>query len=142
MNIKTGIGQDSHRLEHQKGQPLMLGGIRFTHPFGLEGNSDADVVFHSITNSISSVTGINILVSVADQLSQKCHKDSSEYFNLALTYLGECKINHIAIAIECQVPKMFPQIDAMKENIAQICKILLPNKIHIEIQMYLKIGAK
>jgi 2-C-methyl-D-erythritol 2,4-cyclodiphosphate synthase len=37
--------------------------------------------------------------------------------------LGEWKINHIAIAIECQVPKMFPQIDAMKENIAQICKI-------------------
>ena len=57
MKIKTGIGQDSHRFENQKGKPLMLGGIKFTHTFGLKGNSDADVVFHSITNSISSITG-------------------------------------------------------------------------------------
>ena len=123
MNIKTGIGQDSHRFEKENGKPLLLAGIEFTHPFGLEGNSDADVVFHSITNSISSVTGINILGSIADQLAQKGHKDSSEYLNLALNDLGEWKINHIAIAIECQVPKISPQIDAMKENIAQICKI-------------------
>ena len=50
MNIKTGIGQDSHRFENQKGKPLMLGGIKFTHPFGLKGNSDADVVFHIISS--------------------------------------------------------------------------------------------
>ena len=65
MNIKTGIGQDSHQFEKENGKPLLLAGIEFAHPFGLEGNSDADVVFHSITNSISSVTGINILGSVA-----------------------------------------------------------------------------
>ena len=123
MNFKTGIGQDSHRFENQKGKPLMLGGIRFTHPFGLEGNSDADVVFHSITNSISSITGKNILGDVADQLAQNGHKDSSEYLKLALSDLAEWKINHIAIAIECQTPKISPQISAMKENIAQICKI-------------------
>ncbi len=123
MNIKTGIGQDSHRFEKENGKPLLLAGIEFTHPFGLKGNSDADVVFHSITNSISSVTGINILGSVADQLAQKGHKDSIEYLNLALNDLGEWKINHIAIAIECQAPKISPQINAMKENIAQICKI-------------------
>jgi len=71
MKIKTGIGQDSHRFENQKGKPLMLGGIKFTHPFGLKGNSDADVVFHSMTNSISSITGKNILGDVADQLCTK-----------------------------------------------------------------------
>ena len=79
-----------------------------THPFGLEGNSDADVVFHSITNSISSITGINILGDVADQLAENGQKDSSEYLNLALNDLGEWKINHIAIAIECKCQKYLP----------------------------------
>ena len=36
MNIKTGIGQDSHRFEKENGKPLLLDGIEFTHPFGLE----------------------------------------------------------------------------------------------------------
>ena len=38
MNIKTGIGQDSHRFEKNKEKPLILAGIKFEHPFGLEGN--------------------------------------------------------------------------------------------------------
>jgi len=123
MNIKTGIGQDSHRFENETGKPLILAGIKFEHPFGLEGNSDADVIFHSITNSISSITGKNILGNVADQLVKNDQKDSSEYLNLALNDLNEWKINHIAIAIECQTPKISPHIKAMKENIAKLCKI-------------------
>lgn len=123
MNIKTGIGQDSHCFEKEKGKPLILAGIEFEHPFGLKGNSDADVIFHSITNSISSITGKNILGNVADQLVKNDQEDSSEYLNLALNDLNEWKINHIAIAIECQTPKISPHIKAMKENIAKLCKI-------------------
>ena len=123
MNIKTGIGQDSHCFEKEKGKPLILAGIEFEHPFGLKGNSDADVIFHSITNSISSITGKNILGNVADQLVKNDQEDSSEYLNLALNDLNEWKINHIAIAIECQTPKISPHIKAMKENLAKLCKI-------------------
>ena len=45
--------------------------IKFENAFGLKGNSDADVIFHSITNSISSLTGKNILGEVADKLANK-----------------------------------------------------------------------
>ena len=71
MTAKTGIGQDSHAFEEAPGKPLILAGIRLDHPIGLKGNSDADVVLHSITNAISSITGNNILGSVADQLSKE-----------------------------------------------------------------------
>ena len=47
MNIKTGIGQDSHRFEKNKEKPLILAGIKFEHPFGLEGNSDACLLYTS-----------------------------------------------------------------------------------------------
>jgi len=53
MTAKTGIGQDSHAFEEAPGKPLILAGIKFVHPIGLKGNSDADVVLHSIALTIS-----------------------------------------------------------------------------------------
>ena len=123
MTTKTGIGQDSHAFEEAPGKPLILAGIKLDHAVGLKGNSDADVVLHSITNAISSITGINILGSVADQLCQEGVTDSSNYLMLALDSLGDWKINHIAIAIECLKPRISPQIDTMKKSIAKICHI-------------------
>jgi len=123
MTAKTGIGQDSHAFEEAPGKPLILAGIRLDHPIGLKGNSDADVVLHSITNAISSITGSNILGSVADQLCQEGVTDSSNYLKLALDDLGDWKISHIAIVIECLKPKISPQIDSMKKSIAKLCHI-------------------
>jgi len=123
MTAKTGIGQDSHAFEEVPGKPLILAGIKLDHPIGLKGNSDADVVLHSITNAISSITGNNILGSVADQLCQEGVTDSSNYLKLALDDLGDWKISHIAIAIECSKPKISPQIDSMKKSIAKLCHI-------------------
>jgi len=123
MTEKTGIGQDSHAFEEVPGKPLILGGIKLDHPIGLKGNSDADVVLHSITNAISSITGINILGSVSDQLCQVGVTDSSNYLKLALDDLGDWKISHIAIAIECLKPRISPQIDSMKKSIAKLCHI-------------------
>jgi len=123
MTAKTGIGQDSHAFEEVPGKPLILAGIKFDHPIGLKGNSDADVVLHSITNAVSSITGNNILGSVADQLCQEGITDSSNFLMLALDDLGDWRISHIAIAIECLKPKISPQIDSMKKSIAKLCHI-------------------
>jgi 2-C-methyl-D-erythritol 2,4-cyclodiphosphate synthase len=78
---------------------------------------------HSITNAISSITGSNILGSVADQLCQQGVTDSSNYLKLALDDVGDWKISHIAIAIECLKPRISPQIDSMKQSIAKLCCI-------------------
>ena len=123
MKTKTGIGQDSHAFEETPGKPLILAGIKLEHPTGLKGNSDADAVLHSITNAISSITGSNILGSVADQLCQEGVTDSSNFIKLALDDLEDWRISHIAIAIECLTPKISPQIDSMKKSIAKLCHI-------------------
>ena len=123
MTVKTGIGQDSHAFEEAPGKPLILAGIKLDHPMGLKGNSDADVVLHSITNAVSSITGNNILGSDADQLCQEGVTDSSNFLKLALDDLRDWRISHIAIAIECLKPKISPQIDSMKKSIAKLCHI-------------------
>ena len=81
------------------------------------------MVLHSITNAVSSITGNNILGSVADQLCQEGVTDSSNFLKLALDDLGDWRISHIAIAIECLKPKISPQIDSMKKSIAKLCHI-------------------
>ena len=123
MKIKTGLGQDSHAFEGESGKDLILAGVKFEHGKGLKGNSDADVVLHSLTNAISSITGRNILGKIADELCQKGIRDSRQYLQCALDDLDDWKIEHIAIALECLEPKIAPQIKNMKNSIAKLCNI-------------------
>ena len=55
--MKVAIGQDSHKIDYEnKNKKLVLGGVEFYEDYSLNGNSDADVVLHSITNAISGIT--------------------------------------------------------------------------------------
>ena len=87
--MKVGIGQDSHKFDFDnKDKKLILGGIVFEDCPPLDGNSDADVVLHSLTNAVSGVTCVNILGEISDDMCFKQGiKDSKEYLKEALKYL-------------------------------------------------------
>ncbi len=127
MNIKTGLGQDSHRFEGKTGKALILGGVKFDHPQGLKANSDGDVILHALTNCVSSITGNNILGAKADELCKLGITDSYEYLKLALDGLHDWRIQHVAIAIECLLPKISPQLDMLKINIAKLMHTSVDN---------------
>lgn len=121
--MKVAIGQDSHRIDYEnKEKKLLLGGVEFDEEYSLNGNSDADVVLHSITNAVSGITSKNILGKVSDEMCKNGIKDSEEYLKEALKYLKE-QIVHISISIECKVPKITPKIEEMRKNIARILSI-------------------
>jgi 2-C-methyl-D-erythritol 2,4-cyclodiphosphate synthase len=48
--FRIGQGWDTHRIE--PGRPLILAGVHVPSEFGLAGHSDADVLFHAITDAI------------------------------------------------------------------------------------------
>jgi 2-C-methyl-D-erythritol 2,4-cyclodiphosphate synthase len=48
--IRIGQGWDTHRIV--PGRPLMLGGIQIPSDIGLSGHSDADVLFHAVTDAV------------------------------------------------------------------------------------------
>ncbi|NSW92192.1 MAG: 2-C-methyl-D-erythritol 2,4-cyclodiphosphate synthase [Firmicutes bacterium] len=123
--MKVGIGQDSHRFDFSnKNKKLILGGVVFEGYPPLKGNSDADVVLHSLTNAISGITCVNILGEISDKLClEEGITDSSVYLKEALKYLGENKIVHVSISIECQLPKISPKIPEMRSNISRLLKI-------------------
>jgi len=124
VTVKTGLGQDSHSFDENQDKDLILAGVKFDDGPPLKGNSDADVVLHAITNSISSITGHNILGEIADRMCLKQGiTDSREYLKLALQDLDQWHITHLAVSIECTRPRITPKIKAMKRSLADILKI-------------------
>ena len=122
--VKTAIGQDSHRfVSGDRQKKLVLGGVVFENEPPLNGNSDADVVLHSITNAISGITGVNIIGDIADRMCEAGEKDSKAYLKKALEYLEGYKINHLSVSIECKRPKITPRMEEMKESISNILNI-------------------
>jgi 2-C-methyl-D-erythritol 2,4-cyclodiphosphate synthase len=127
--MKVGIGQDSHRFDFDdKKKKLILAGVVFEGHAPLSGNSDADVVLHAVTNAVSGVTGVNILGKIADKMClEDGIKDSSVYLKEALKYLGDLKIVHLSISIECSTPKISPKIDEMKKSLSGLLNLDIKN---------------
>ena len=125
MRVKTGIGQDSHRLEGDNtNRPLILGGVEIPSELSLLGNSDADVVLHALCNAISGISGEIIIGPYADKMCcEQGITDSALYVKEALKTLKNYKITHVSIVIECLVPKIVPHIDQMRSRIAEILNI-------------------
>ncbi len=124
MRIKTGIGQDSHRIGDDMNKPFILGGIEFPGLPGLKGNSDADAVMHAITNAISGITGVNIIGKESDRMClEDGIDDSAVYLLEALKYLGDFRLTHLSISIECKKPMITPMIDAMRQRLSEILPI-------------------
>jgi 2-C-methyl-D-erythritol 2,4-cyclodiphosphate synthase len=124
MNVRTGLGQDSHRFETApSGKELRLAGVFFEGEEALEGNSDADVVLHALCNAISGVTGRNVLGAVSDAMSNAGVNDSREYVKEALKSLGSLRLTHVSISLECARPKITPKIGAMREALAELLSL-------------------
>ena len=121
--MRVAIGEDSHRIDYEnKDKKLILGGVIFDEEYSLLGNSDSDVIYHSLTNAISGITTVNILGKIADDMCKKGITDSKEYLLVALSYL-KYKITHVSISIECKVPKISPKIEEIRDNISDILKL-------------------
>ncbi len=123
-----GIGQDSHRfVAEDVEKDLVLGGYTLPGEMGMEGNSDADILLHSLCNAISSVTGVIILGKIADQMCAAGITDSSRYLEKALETLennpGErrFRLDSIAFTIEGKKPKLLKHIESIRHNIADLC---------------------
>lgn len=123
--MKVGIGQDSHVFDFEDNEKeLVLGGIVFKGEPPLKGNSDADVILHSVTNAISGVTCVNILGVISDELCLKQGiNDSVTYLREALKYLNDSKIIHLSISVECARPKISPKIAEIRQNLSTLLNI-------------------
>jgi 2-C-methyl-D-erythritol 2,4-cyclodiphosphate synthase len=122
---RTGIGQNSRRfLPEDSSKPCIIAGLIFEDTPGLDAESDGDVVYHAICNSITSLSGIPILGGIARDLCRKDGiTDSQVYLEKALQTLKDQTIVHIAITIEGKRPYFEGSIEQMRRNIAKVLKL-------------------
>ena len=119
MKVKTGLGLDSHRfVEGDSDKPFILGGVVFDDAPALSGNSDADVILHAVTDAISGVTGVTVIGAVADAMCRRGVTDSKAYLAVALESLGDWRLTHVSIVLECLRPKIDPKVIALRESVA------------------------
>lgn len=124
---RVGVGQDSHPFEKAKNKPLILGGIKISNNGGLKGNSDGDVIIHSICNALSSAIGGGSLGTWSNRMCFKQGiKDSTKY----LKYIYEevknknYVLENISISVEAKKPNLNTNvITKIKEKLAIILNI-------------------
>lgn len=121
--VKVGIGQDSHIFTDDPEKPCVIGGVVFEDMPGLDGNSDADIVLHALCNAISGISGTVVLGPITDPMCEAGITDSREYVKEALKTLGDYRVGHVSVSIECLRPKIVPKIEEMKVAIARLCGI-------------------
>jgi 2-C-methyl-D-erythritol 2,4-cyclodiphosphate synthase len=124
--MRIGFGYDVHKLV--KSRKLILGGVEIKYSKGLLGHSDADVLLHSICDSLLGAAGLNDIGFYFTNTDKKWKNISS------LVLLDECfkmlskkrlKIINIDSTILLEEPKISPHIARMKENICKVLKIKL-----------------
>lgn len=126
--MKAGIGQDSHRFEDEmrEDKKCIIGGVVFADVPAWDADSDGDIVYHSICNAITSITGVPILGDIAIKMCRLDKiTDSAEYLKKALATLHGQKILHVALSIEARRPRLQASLDKMRSNVAKLLKIEL-----------------
>ena len=119
----SSIGQDSHRFVKSPlpERPLRLGGVTIPEAPALEGNSDADVLLHAVTNAVSGLTGVNVLGETADRMCREQGiTDSTAYLAKAMESLGDIEPTHLSVSVEAQRPRLAEHVPAIRRRLAEL----------------------
>lgn len=121
---RVGIGQDSHRFIKTK--PLVLGGVKVAKTGGMAGNSDSDVILHSLCNALSSAMGGDSMSTWADDMCKKGIVDSQKYVEHIFKEVRKAgwRVQNVSVSIEAKKPFInLSTAKKMKENIAKLLEI-------------------
>lgn len=127
--FRIGNGIDFHKLVMERIRPLILGGVEIDTELALLGHSDADIVLHSISDSI---LGALALGDIGDHfpdtdMSLK-DMDSKIIVRKAVELMQERKFHicNLDITIVAEKPKIAPYRDRIRSSVAEIMNITVP----------------
>ena len=123
--FRVGLGQDSHKFLLEDTKKLILAGVEIPQEKGLLGNSDADVVIHSLCRALEQAIGGVSFFSYSDEMRKRGIIDSQQYLRVAMKHIKTAgyQVNNIGISLECQKPKIDPFKKAMRKNLADLLEI-------------------
>ncbi len=119
--LRIGHGYDVHKLTENR--RLILGGVEIHHTLGLDGHSDADVLVHSIMDSILGALALGDIGKLFPDTSAEFKDiDSMKLLKRVYDVMNEkgYKIGNLDATVIAQKPKLSPYIDLMRERIAKV----------------------
>jgi len=119
--VRIGQGVDAHRLV--AGRPLLLGGVEISHPRGLEGHSDGDVLLHALASALLGALGDGDLgrhfpssdPALAGLPSRVILSQVAARVRAAGLAVGNVDATVIA-----QEPRLAPHLDQMRASVASL----------------------
>lgn len=130
--MRIGIGYDIHRLI--EGRRLVLGGVEFPGPVGLEGHSDADAVLHAIADAILGAGAMGDLGDHFPDTSEEWRNADSGVILASVVELAADRsltVGNIDVNIIAQKPHIGEHKNQMRANIARLCGIG-PSRVSIK----------
>jgi 2-C-methyl-D-erythritol 2,4-cyclodiphosphate synthase len=118
-SYRIGQGWDTHRTE--VGRPLILGGVTIPSEFGLAGHSDADVLFHSVTDALLGALGFgDIGMHFPDTDPAWKNSDSLRFLRHAVKLVEESgyRIANIDSTVILERPKLKDFRPKIRESLA------------------------
>jgi len=130
--IRVGQGFDVHQLV--TGRKCIIGGVDIPFYKGLDGHSDADVLLHAISDAILGAAGLGDIGKHFPNTDPSIKNiDSRDILKKVILLIHEKKYSIINIdaTVICELPKLTPYIDRMKNNIALDCGVDL-NAVNVK----------
>jgi 2-C-methyl-D-erythritol 2,4-cyclodiphosphate synthase len=124
MQLRVGIGYDSHRLV--EGRPLIIGGVLVPFDKGLFGHSDGDVLLHAIGDAICGAAGLPDIGQLFPDTDPEW-KNADSWRLLRGIADRATEQNWRVVNIDCvliaQSPKISPHVADMKARISSALSV-------------------
>ncbi len=122
---------------------MVLGGVTFDTPYGLEGHSDADVLTHAICDALLGAAGLPDIGHYFPNTDPKYKGINSQELLKEVANTLRKKgwdIVNIDTAMIAEKPKVYPMLEPMKAKLAESAGIT-PEQIGIKATTNEKIGS-
>jgi 2-C-methyl-D-erythritol 4-phosphate cytidylyltransferase/2-C-methyl-D-erythritol 2,4-cyclodiphosphate synthase len=134
FKTRTGTGFDVHAFKDNDKGHIRLCGIDIPHDKSLEGHSDADAALHAVTDALLGAAGegdIGLHFPPSDPQWKNC--DSSVFVKKACELIAQKggRIINTDLTIICQLPKIGPYRDQMKNRLAEILGVD-PSQVNVK----------
>ena len=135
------MGFDIHRVA--QGRQLVLGGVIVPWAGkGLEGYSDADVIFHAVTDALLGAVGAGDIGNYFPDTDPRWKNASSDVFltkSLELVQKRGFQIENVDVTVVAEEPKLAPHQVNIRRSVAFRLR-LEPARVNVKAKTMEKLG--
>jgi 2-C-methyl-D-erythritol 2,4-cyclodiphosphate synthase len=138
--VRTGLGWDVHRLV--AGRPMILGGVTIPSDFGLEGHSDADILFHAVTDAILGAAALgDIGMHFPDTDPKWRGADSGQFLKHAAKLATDqgFTIVNVDTTVILERPKLKDYRQPIRESLARALGLTL-DRVNVKFKTAERVG--